>query len=323
MNNLDAILEIAIGLVLTWLIISVATVEVQDMITKMFNRRAKFLEQSILDMFRGEQSFVDHFYAHPVIQSLYKKNVFGKRIKPDYIPNEAFAEVALETFIQLGTEDDRLEDAAISIEQITNNKELSYFVSRLLPDVSIEAAAVKARDIHEKAVTFKNNAETWFDKSMEKASYWYKDRAKTFALLIGIVLAATFNVDSIQITEQLWREPTVRQTLVAQAQVASEDAGLQSVSELEERYEELNLPVGWGNENGLPNDWQSWLSKVVGVLITGLAAMQGAPFWFDMLRKLLNFKGGSSSSSSGSGSGSSGTMPPSAPQPPTEPEPVG
>ncbi len=321
MNNLDAILEIAIGLVLTWLIISVATVEVQDIINKMLNRRAKFLEQAILDMFKGEQSFVDQFYEHPVIKALYKKNVFGKAIKPDYIPNEAFAEVTLEMFVKLGTEADKFEETAANLDKIANNQELNYFVSRLLPDVDIQSAAVKARDMHDKAVEFKANAESWFDSSMNKASYWYKDKAKAAAFVIGVVLAAAFNVDSIQITEQLWREPTLRQSLVAQAQITDETAGVQSVADLEKRYEDLSLPVGWEKE-GLPTTWQLWLSKIAGLLISGLAAMQGAPFWFDMLKKLLNFKNDSSSSGS-SNSSPPAAPPPAAPQPPAEPEPVG
>ena len=315
MNNLDAILEVAIGLVLTWLIISVATVEVQDIINKLLNRRAKFLEESILDMFQGEQDLVDQFYEQPIIKALYKKNVFGKPVKPDYIPSEAFGQATLEMFVKLGTDADKFEESAANLERIANNKDLNYFVSRLLPDVNIQTAATKARDMHSKAVQFKTNAETWFDTSMTKASFWYKDKAKAFAFVIGIVLAASFNVDSIQITEQLWREPTLRQSLIAQAQVADTSTGPASVAELEEYYEDLKLPIGW-DQDEIPNIWQGWLSKIVGLLITGLAAMQGAPFWFDLLKKLLNFKGSPSSSSS--------TPTPAPTLPPTdEPEPVG
>ncbi len=125
MNNLDAILEVAIGLVLTWLILSVATVEVQDLLTKWLGRRAKFLEQSILEMFQYDQNYVDLFYEQPVIQALYprsrkgviKKNIFGQEIKPGYIPNDAFAEAVLEMFISLGTEDDQLGQATASLER--------------------------------------------------------------------------------------------------------------------------------------------------------------------------------------------------------------
>lgn len=318
MNNLDAILEIAIGIVLAWLIISVATVEVQDIVTAILNRRAKFLEESILNMFSGEKSLVDQFYEHPAIQALYKTNILKQRVKPDFIPNETFAEVALDMFIDIGKEGDRSERAIANLETITQNEQLNYFIQRLLPDANIETAAVKARNIHEKAVTFKNNAQKWFDSSMTKASFWYKDKAKWAALVIGIVLAALFNIDSIQIVEQLWREPTLRQSLVAQAQSVDETAGLRSVAELEAHYEELKLPVGWG-DGTLPKDFSGWASKLLGLLISGLAAMQGAPFWFDMLRKLLNYKDGGTPDTHNSPP----SLPPAAPQPPANPEPVG
>ena len=329
MNNLDAILEVAIGLVLTWLIISVGTVEVQDIVNKLLNRRAKFLEQSILEMFCNDQSFVDQLYEQPVIKALYKKNIFGKPVKPDYIPNEAFAEAAFEIFVSLGTKAGELPEDAVSLEHIIqqiediNNKnpELGYFAKRLIPDLDMTESVAKLRTATDKVAQFKNNAEGWFDNTMTKASYWYKDKAKAAAFVIGFVLAAAFNVDSIQITEQLWREPTLRQSLIAQAQIADVNTGPASVAELEEYYQDLKLPVGWEADN-LPLTIWDWLSKVIGFLISGLAAMQGAPFWFDMLRKLLNFKSGSSESGSGSGSSAPPAQPP-AQQPPAEPEPVG
>jgi hypothetical protein len=41
----------------------------------------------------------------------------------------------------------------------------------------------------------------------------------------------------------------------------------------------------------LPTDLNSWLAKILGILITGLAAAQGAPFWFDVLKKFINIRG--------------------------------
>lgn len=69
--QLDAILEIAIGLVFAWLILSVATMEIQNWISHRLDMRAKFLEESILDMFKNEQSLVDQFYNHPAIKELW------------------------------------------------------------------------------------------------------------------------------------------------------------------------------------------------------------------------------------------------------------
>ena len=300
MNNLDAILEIAIGLVLTWLILSVATMEVQDIITNLLNKRAKFLEESILQMFRGEKEFVKEFYEHPAIKVLYKKNFLGQPKKPDYIPNTVFAEVAFEIFVNLGVDENELQEDDISIAKMISkveeidqrNPELGYFIRRLIPDFKGTETISKIKKVEANAIELKANAEDWFDKTMTRASYLYKERAKTAAFLIGFGLAIAFNVDTIHITQQLWREPTLRQALVAQAQVADENTGPDSVKELEAYYEDLNLPVGWETAT-IPATPSDWGMKALGLFISGLAAMQGAPFWFDMLRNLLNFKGGS------------------------------
>ncbi|MBK7407801.1 MAG: hypothetical protein IPJ40_06805 [Saprospirales bacterium] len=36
--------------------------------------------------------------------------------------------------------------------------------------------------------------------------------------------------------------------------------------------------------------WQGWLHKAFGWLVTAIAISLGAPFWFDMLRKMVNIR---------------------------------
>jgi hypothetical protein len=47
--------------------------------------------------------------------------------------------------------------------------------------------------------------------------------------------------------------------------------------------------VGW-NEKTIPQNTGQWFTKVLGFLITGVAASLGAPFWFDILNRLLGLK---------------------------------
>ncbi len=56
----------------------------------------------------------------------------------------------------------------------------------------------------------------------------------------------------------------------------------------------LGLPVGWDNDPLLSTTppggtvfWMRLASKVVGLLITTAAASLGAPFWFDLIQKLV------------------------------------
>jgi len=60
-----------------------------------------------------------------------------------------------------------------------------------------------------------------------------------------------------------------------------------------EKVRAAGLPIGWEgiNRASLENkDSGWWLSKIFGWLITICAASLGAPFWFDMLSKIMNIR---------------------------------
>ena len=334
MNNLDAILEVAIGLVFVWLILSAATMEAQNVFGRIFQLRANFLEKSISDMFGGEKKYVDAFYAHPAIQELYRKGFLHRTKRPDYIPNPVFAEVAFEVFLNLGLGKNEREVDSISLQEIIDRVEvindanpvLGYNLRRLLPGFNGEEIISKSRSFEQKAAEMKKNAEGWFDSSMTRASFWYKEKAQVIAFLLGLLIAFVINIDTVEIARQLWRDPTLRQTLVAQAEAMDIEGDPISVTDLEEYYKDINLPVGWTSDrletttcagvsvkedylvvateggcyqvSSLPafGDFWGWVVKLLGLTFSAFAAMQGAPFWFDMLRKLLDIKGGGSKS---------------------------
>ena len=184
--------------------------------------------------------------------------------------------------------------------------------------------------------TARLNLETWFNDAMDRLSGTYKRKAQLISFIIGVILALLLNVDSISVATSLWREPTLRQALIAQAQnytppAASQGSAatvspLQNIPALETQLQALNIPFGWtfasfdtaGRQcsllplqagqvwgipsqdsqaqpvckrfSNLPPDIISWLLKTLGLLMTGLAAAQGAPFWFDILGKLVNMR---------------------------------
>ena len=59
--------------------------------------------------------------------------------------------------------------------------------------------------------------EDWFNSSMDRVSGVFKRYTQYMALILGLLLSPFLNVDSISVAQYLWREPTVRQVLVAQA----------------------------------------------------------------------------------------------------------
>ena len=67
--NLDAILEVAMGLVVMWLTLSVAVSQVQEWISSWLGLRAQMLELAIANMLKNGD-LVKAFYNHPLIQTL-------------------------------------------------------------------------------------------------------------------------------------------------------------------------------------------------------------------------------------------------------------
>jgi hypothetical protein len=185
-------------------------------------------------------------------------------------------------------------------------------------------------------VKTRTNLESWFNDAMSRISGSYKRHAQLMAFIIGVFLALLLNVDSINVATSLWREPTLRQAIIAEAQgyipppgalTGSTPSPLHDIPALKTELQALNIPFGWTfsafetgsrqcsmvpilpgqvwgipgqNASGqptcnaitnLPADPYGWLVKLLGLLITGMAAAQGAPFWFDILKKLVNVRG--------------------------------
>jgi hypothetical protein len=69
-----------------------------------------------------------------------------------------------------------------------------------------------------------------------------------------------------------------------------------AVDDLTEAVKQMNLstlPLGWSDQP-LPHDGFEWVTfsaqKLVGLLITALSVGMGAPFWFDLLNRLVNLR---------------------------------
>ncbi|MCX7754689.1 MAG: hypothetical protein N2117_05515 [Anaerolineales bacterium] len=187
----------------------------------------------------------------------------------------------------------------------------------------------------------RQRVEAWFDNGVERLSGWYKRQAQKMSFVIGIAVAVVLNADTLALTQTLWREPLVRQTLNAQAQalIQQNQDGLRPMSAeelaaLQLQFNTLNVPIGWvgaplpaDSDGGVlmldgsykkctlwprssidyyglkigrlcypvinapaPNDPTGILLKLFGLFASGIAAAQGAPFWFDILKKAINIR---------------------------------
>ncbi|MEH1841495.1 MAG: hypothetical protein V7L20_22770 [Nostoc sp.] len=191
------------------------------------------------------------------------------------------------------------------------------FVNQDLPDdvpdnlikslsVIAQRSRIKIGDLTEEMNQFQNEIETWFDRSMDRASGVYKRNAKGVAILIGISIAIFTNTDTFHLVSRLSQDSIIRSAIT---QSASERVDFIKVPEARRQIEKVlgdnSVPIGWQNINqqfkllDVPNfnsekvllirTWQGF-KLICGWIVSGLAIGMGAPFWFDFLNKLVNVR---------------------------------
>ena len=335
--NLDAILEVVIGLVAAWLTLSVAVSQVQEWFSSLLGWRAKDLEKTIGSMLVDGQ-LAKAFYNHPYIQSLSEP---GKDRGPSYIQASTFSTVLVDMIVNAKPTQPitgmtaQASNAGVPFSTWINDS-ISKFkqdypgVGRML-DAHFPHLSNDIVSVDESVVQAKTNIENWYNAVQERASGWYKRRAGLVSFVIGLILALGFNIDTVQIANQLWKAPTIRQALVAQATTTSGSAlptnTLSTLVKPQDYANSLTVPFGWSTapvadsstqcgwtpgQNVHPaiwiqnqcslivnlpamNDLGGWFAKLFGILITGLAAAQGSPFWFNILNKIINMRGSGAS----------------------------
>jgi hypothetical protein len=319
--QLDAVLEVAIGMIFVWLIMSIGTLEIQNRISLWLNWRADLLEKTIRDMLKDPQ-MVRNLYDHPIIQQLTPRDKKNNLKRPDYIPNRVFATVAFEVIMNAGKTGDTVPVDTMSIEGMREsvkrlaetNPPLARTFQHMVPNLERDV-----ENFENRITGYRLNVEDWFHNVMGQASTIYKQRAQVIAFIVGFGIAVLLNIDTINIAQKLWQEPTTRAVLVAQAEAQAAESDPTS-SDFLAKTQSLAFPVGWtttladnqscgwlGAEDyqlvirsagtcrlltGLPalNDGWGLLVKLCGYLLSAFAAAQGAPFWFDILRRLVGIK---------------------------------
>ncbi len=289
-------LEIIIGLIFVYLLYSLICAALSEIIAWFLTLRAKTLRSGIEKLLNDPQ-LAQKIYAHPIIQGL----THGQKL-PSYIPKEAFASALLDILRkEAGTQGDAIRRLKSALDQLPEENALRRQFYALMDGSVEEIQQVRAR------------VEKWFDDSMDRLSGWYKRRAQVVVLIVAAVVAIVANADSVVIVRSLSRDATLRQALVEAAEktvqvkpgeVRTEPNVTEAVAQLQavqEQIDGLLLPVGWTfsqkammgdlpDPRRLPSEVKDWASKFLGLLFTVLAISLGAPFWFDMLNKVVNVR---------------------------------
>ncbi|HEU0300150.1 MAG TPA: hypothetical protein VFR37_11865 [Longimicrobium sp.] len=153
-----------------------------------------------------------------------------------------------------------------------------------------------------------DSVEVWFNNAMDRVSGAYKRNVQAILLLLGALIATAMNADTIQMWRQLAENDELRTAMVqhATATLPTVDSIINSppenpltVEEARARYdtaralvEGMDLQLGWSSTGPMswPEGFGPGVLKILGLLFTALAISLGAPFWFDMLNRVISIR---------------------------------
>ncbi len=238
-----------------------------------------------------DDSVLLEFKDNPLYRQLSYK--YGKkRFAPSYVSSDSFRSILFGVILK-GKEFD-WNNLKSQINDVTNEE---------LKNVLLQFANEAEGDLD----AFKGKVGTWYNNVMDRASGWYKRETQKILVIVGLVIAVVFNADTLAIYERLESDPAALQQVVqlADSFVASNDS--LTINRIDPQFQQsynqlkdiLNnqisnikspLGLGWKNVNLSNLSPYDWLTKILGYIVTALAISLGAPFWFDLLRKIVNLR---------------------------------
>ncbi len=317
-------LEIVIAICLIYALFAGMVSSLTELISQMLSMRGRVLYEGLVMMLEEDEfhpgvpgflrpflsqdvDLVKKLYAHPLIDSL---SPAGSS-RPSYISPQILSTA----LVQVLSHDGSLAGLRRALDDRTT------WLGKLLGPMLDEAAG----DLEQ----FKVRVEAHFNAVSDRVSGWFKRRTQVAMFVVGFLLAILFNVDSIYIFQHLEKNPAMVQSLVEQAKKIEADrqqlststttnaavnsgektdatvqdlqARLKNMNQQISDFEQMGLPVGWYStqaqakvNSGMKDYIVSQLlepMKWIGWLITALAGVLGAPFWFDAISKLFAIRG--------------------------------
>lgn len=315
-------LETAIGLIFVFLLFSTICASVREGIEAWLKTRATYLERGLRELLNDAsgKGLSRTLYEHPLIFSLYRGDyvpsdatVSKGRNKqlPSYIPSKNFA-LALMDIVARGPVAPAT-GASPGVTGVAPSASIAPSLSgnaitmeslrvgvQSLGNEPIARAVLSALDIAQGDLErARLNIEDWYDSTMDRVSGWYRRSTHWIVFTMALLLAIALNVNTIGIAEYLYQNDIPREHLIERIDPATGKLAKMPASVGTEGAPSANLLVN--QELALPIGWQkfelptgegrmfllSWVLLVAGWLATAFAATLGAPFWFDVMNKIM------------------------------------
>ncbi|MEZ4990588.1 MAG: hypothetical protein R2824_09255 [Saprospiraceae bacterium] len=289
-----AILTVVLGVIFVLLMLSLFATSIMELLAAILRLRGRNLRMTLknllIDEKSGSSGLFESFITNPLYKQLSFKYAKGTSNPPSYIDTESFRTILFD--IILG--EDGLESQLKTKIEALQNEEMRRILKQLI------------RDADGKIEVFKDKIGHWYDSVMDRASGYYKRSTQKILIGVGIVMAITLNADTLALYRSLESNPEELDKLVAAAEVVAQkedvndlvksdlefEQALEQLKDMKGQVDEFSSPLGmgWQNIDLATMGTYDWLVKVLGWIITSIAISLGAPFWFDLLKKIVNLR---------------------------------
>ncbi|MFS2022611.1 hypothetical protein [Massilia sp. CT11-137] len=262
----STVLEVAIGLTFCYGTVALIVSTLQEALAAAFRLRANTLLAGVKSMLNDSRfdGLARAVYQHPLVNPHAdgtQPSERDMRTRPSYIEPAHFAIALVDSlwkvpgdFAQLGNAIETIPDA--QVRQV------------------MRGLYGRARDLQQ----FQDMLAGWFDNAMARMSGAYKRRQMLISLLLALLLAILFNIDSIHLFRTLWQQPALAAHL-HDAPGALDPAVFDAM---------MALPIGWTRFPPVAN--ADFALQVAGWIVTASTALFGAPFWFDLMQRVVRMR---------------------------------
>ena len=284
--DVNAALEVGIGLVIMYLLLALLCTIFTEIISTVLAWRAKNLREGIEKLLDDPNfaSLKTDFFKLPVVSKAYA--MAGKH-GPSYMASKQFASGLLD---YLGKGAWPVGQGAVSAADIEKA------IAGLPPSDTQRLLASFATETGGKIEDFRLRIAQWYDDAMERWGGNFKRKTQFWSFVIAAVIVAALNADTFHVGVTLWNDPTARAAVVAEATEVAKRGDPQKTTIGTIRADLRPFPLGWNRKeiesSGSDGGW-FWplILKIVGLAISAFAVSLGAPFWFQILNKLNAIRG--------------------------------
>jgi hypothetical protein len=309
----STILDVAAGIIFGFLAISLFTSAAVEAINSALNVRAKNLRTGIMALVNDPNftGLAKKLYEHALISPLGPGSADPLKNAPAYIDKVQFAEAMLDvTGLSAATPAAAAQapgpEAAAAFKAQIDSR-IANISDQQLKQLLQGMVNRSAGDIEQVKVQLAN----WFGNAMDRLSGQFKRQTQVMTFVIALVTALVINLDTIRVGTLLWGQTGLAEELKSISIPSSAPRDVDGVISTEkqvidalDKFAQEGFPVGWAPRHFMdiednPGHWQAIWNEppsicyrpLLGWLITAVAALFGAPFWFDALQSIVRLKG--------------------------------